>query len=116
MSGLLVAASRTLHRRNSNLQAAEEVTSPIPSSSRVSADAWARSLAVKPCSSRAWPGNLGLPRTRDGALPYRIYNREQLERSGVVNLNAFLQRNYSTATPPRDRPSRVAYSMPSGDR
>ena len=37
-------------------------------------------------------GNLDLPRTQDDALPYTIYDREQIARSGVVNLNEFLQR------------------------
>ncbi len=37
-------------------------------------------------------GNLDLPRTENDALPYRIYDREKLARSGVVDLNQFLQR------------------------
>lgn len=37
-------------------------------------------------------GNLDLPRTEDDALPYRIFSREKLARSGVVDLNQFLQR------------------------
>ncbi|OHE86737.1 MAG: hypothetical protein A3G75_12045, partial [Verrucomicrobia bacterium RIFCSPLOWO2_12_FULL_64_8] len=48
--------------------------------------------------SRASPGpqraagNLDLPRSGDGPLPYMIYDRDQITRSGVVNLNEFLQR------------------------
>jgi iron complex outermembrane receptor protein len=38
-------------------------------------------------------GNLDLPRTADDALPFTIYDREQIARAGVVNLNEFLQRN-----------------------
>lgn len=38
-------------------------------------------------------GNLDLPRTTDDALPFTIYDREQIARAGVVNLNDFLQRN-----------------------
>ncbi|MEO6003607.1 MAG: TonB-dependent receptor plug domain-containing protein [Opitutus sp.] len=38
-------------------------------------------------------GNLDLPRSEDDALPYTIYDRDQIARSGVVNLNDFLQRN-----------------------
>ncbi len=37
-------------------------------------------------------GNLDLPRSENGALPYTIYDRDQLTRSGVVDLNDFLQR------------------------
>jgi iron complex outermembrane receptor protein len=36
--------------------------------------------------------NLDLPRTADGPLPYVIYDRALLARSGVVDLNDFLQR------------------------
>lgn len=38
-------------------------------------------------------GNLDLQRTVDDALPFTIYDREQIARAGVVNLNEFLQRN-----------------------
>lgn len=37
-------------------------------------------------------GNLDLPRGETDALPYTIYTREQITRSGVVALNDFLQR------------------------
>lgn len=37
-------------------------------------------------------GNLDLPRSANDALPYTIYPREQITRSGVVALNEFLQR------------------------
>lgn len=37
-------------------------------------------------------GNLDLARTESDALPYMIFNRGQIARSGVVNLNEFLQR------------------------
>src|SRR6185295_20091971 len=36
--------------------------------------------------------NLDLARTENDALPFNIYNRDQIARSGVVNLNEFLQR------------------------
>ncbi|MBL9203256.1 MAG: TonB-dependent receptor plug domain-containing protein, partial [Opitutaceae bacterium] len=39
------------------------------------------------------PGDhLDLARTENDAIPYTIYNRDQIARSGVVNLNEFLQR------------------------
>lgn len=61
---------------------------------------------VKANQNRVWPGghdhgvlplrvaagNLDLPRTADDALAFQIYSREQLTRSGVVNLSEFLQR------------------------
>jgi len=37
-------------------------------------------------------GNLDLVRSEDDALPYRIYSKAQIQRSGVVNLNDFLRR------------------------
>jgi iron complex outermembrane recepter protein len=41
---------------------------------------------------RTAAGNLDLARTESDALPFTIYNRAQIARSGVVNLNEFLQR------------------------
>lgn len=37
-------------------------------------------------------GNLDLPRRENDALPYTLFTRDQLIRSGVVDLNEFLQR------------------------
>jgi outer membrane receptor protein involved in Fe transport len=37
-------------------------------------------------------GNLDLARTDNDALPFNVYNRDQIARSGVVSLNEFLQR------------------------
>ena len=37
-------------------------------------------------------GNLDLPRTVNDALPFAIYDRDQITRSGVVDLNEFLRR------------------------
>ena len=93
MTGLLVPAGRTLTVETQTLSAAEEVTQLDPF---VVEDRIQRLGAVARGASLLAPrmagGNLDLPRTQDGALPYAIYNREQIERSGVVNLNAFLQR------------------------
>jgi outer membrane receptor protein involved in Fe transport len=52
-------------------------------------------------------GNLDLRRSEDDALPFTIYDREQLTRSGVINLNDFLQRELldsdaSTRSPDQD--------------
>lgn len=62
-------------------------------------------------------GNLDLRRTEDGPLPYTLYDRAQILRSGVVNLNEFLQRELldsdaSTRPPEQDgtQPSYVSGS------
>ena len=46
-------------------------------------------------------GDLDLVRTQNDALPFEIYTRDQIARSGVVNLDEFLQREIleSAATP-----------------
>lgn len=53
-------------------------------------------------------GNLDLVRTQNDALPYTIYDRDQITRSGVVNLNEFIQRNVldsdATTQPPEQSP------------
>ncbi len=41
---------------------------------------------------RVATGDLDLPRTADDPLPYAVYTRNQIVRSGVVNLNEFIQR------------------------
>lgn len=41
---------------------------------------------------RTAAGNLDIPRSENAALPYVVYDREQIARSGVVDLNEFLQR------------------------
>ena len=45
-----------------------------------------------PPGPRTATGNLDLHRDENGALPFLTYDREQITRSGVVNLNEFLQR------------------------
>lgn len=58
-------------------------------------------------------GNLDLPRSEDDALPYTIYDRAQITRSGMVNLNDFLQRNVIDANaaerPPEQDGSKALY-------
>ncbi len=54
---------------------------------------------------RTAAGNIDLFRTEDEALPYTIFNRAQITRSGAVNLNEFLQRELldsDAATRPPD--------------
>ena len=42
--------------------------------------------------TRIAAGDLDLPRSENGALPYQVYERERILRSGEVNLNEYLQR------------------------
>lgn len=57
-----------------------------------SADKYPFDRDMKLLPIRTAVGNLDLRRTEDDALPYTVYDRSQLNRSGVVNLNEFLQR------------------------
>ncbi len=43
-------------------------------------------------ANRTAGGDLDLPRTPDDALEYEVYTRDQITRSGTVNLDEFLQR------------------------
>lgn len=93
MAGLVVVAGRTLEVETQTLQPADVITRldlyvVEEKNRRLGAVARGEALLIP----RIAGGNIDLPRTQDGALPYRIYNREQIERSGVINLNAFLQR------------------------
>ncbi|MDX2185361.1 MAG: TonB-dependent receptor plug domain-containing protein [Opitutaceae bacterium] len=49
----------------------------------------AEALALRP---RTAVGNLDLPRHEDGPLGYTIFRRDHIARSGVTNLNEYLQR------------------------
>ena len=58
--------------------------------------------------ARVAAGNLDLPRTEDDPLPFMVYRRDQINRSGVVNLNEFLQRELldsAAKLPPEQDPS-----------
>ncbi len=55
---------------------------------------------------RTATGNVDLRRSASDALPFTIYTRDQLSRSGVVNLNEFLQRELldsNVAQPPPEQ-------------
>lgn len=57
-------------------------------------------------------GNLDLPRTEDNALPFTIFTREQISRSGVVQLNEFFQRELldgSSEMPPEQNGGAASY-------
>jgi outer membrane receptor protein involved in Fe transport len=59
-------------------------------------------------------GNLDLTRTESDVLPYMIFNRTQIARSGVVNLNDFLQRELidssASTLPPEKDPNSTVYT------
>ena len=105
LTDVKVGANRLTSLKAQTMQVASEVIQLEP-------------FVVKASANRVWPGghdhgvlplrvaagNLDLPRSIDDALAFQIYTREQLSRSGVVNLNEFLQRevldsNGATATP-----------------
>jgi len=119
LSGLLVAAGRTLTLETQVLQAgAEEITQLDPfvvtaQSERLGPIARGAALLAP----RTAAGNLDIPRSENGVLAYRIYNRELIERSGVVNLNTFLQRELldsdAATRPPEQDGSQSAFTTAS---
>jgi outer membrane receptor protein involved in Fe transport len=58
-------------------------------------------------------GDLDQPRTETGALGYTVFTRDQIARSGVVDLNEFLQRQIldsdATTLPPEQNASVSSY-------
>lgn len=106
LTDVKVTANRLTSLKAQTLQAAGDVIQLEP-------------YLVKASSNRVWPGghdygvlplrvaagNLDLPRSVDDALAFQIYTREQLTRSGIVNLNEYLQREVldsNGATPAPD--------------
>ncbi len=93
LTDVKVGANRLTSLKEQIMQAASELILLEP-------------FVVKATPNRVWPGghdhgvlplrvaagNLDLPRSIDDALAFQIYNHEQIARSGVVNLNEFLQR------------------------
>jgi iron complex outermembrane receptor protein len=53
-------------------------------------------------------GNLDLPRTVDDVLPYAVYDRQQISRSGVVSLSEFLAREVVDSDPLSRPPEQIA--------
>ncbi len=74
-----------------HLQTASEITELEPYLVKDQDDRLLIGEGVGAAPRRA-AGNLDLPRTEDNALPFTIYTREQITRSGVVQLNEFFQR------------------------
>ncbi len=106
------AARRAGHRRRTReleplqLQAASEVTELEPYLVKDRNDRLLIGEGVGAAPRRA-AGNLDLPRTEDNALPFTIFTREQIARSGVVQLNEFFQRELldGAASPPPEQDS-----------
>jgi outer membrane receptor protein involved in Fe transport len=112
-SGVTVEPHRTLTLAPQRLRLADEVTVLEPYVVRAESNSLRTAREADLVARRA-AGNLDLPRTNDDALPYAIYTREQIARSGVVNLNQFLQRELldsdAAASPPEQDPAETLFA------
>jgi len=105
LTDVQVEAHRTVTIAPQWLQPSSEVTVLEPYVVRAESSALRTARDAALVARRA-AGNLDLPRTEDDALPYAVYTREQIARSGVVDLNQFLQRELldsDTAAGPPER-------------
>ena len=95
-----VPATRTLTLEPQTLQRIDDPTrmEPFVVEGRA-ARAHSLDHSEAPLGPRTAGGNLDLNRTESDALPYMIFNRTQIARSGVVNLNEFLQRELIDSNP-----------------
>ncbi len=103
--GVLVAAGLSRVLEPLQLQAVAEVTVLEPYLVKDRDDRLLIGEGVGAAPRRA-AGNLDLPRTEDNALPFTIFTREQIARSGVVQLNEFFQRELldgDSNTPPPEQ-------------
>ncbi len=101
---VLVTAGETRELAPLRLQTASEVTELEPYLVKDREDRLLIGEGVGAAPRQA-AGNLGLPRTEDNALPFTIFTREQIARSGVVQLNEFFQRELldGAASPPPEQ-------------
>lgn len=113
IAGVRVDANRAVNVETHTLQPADELVRLAPE--RVEGKFY-RHWKVRDTQDfqpQRAAGNLDLPRSEDDALPYTIYDREQINRSGVVTLNDFLQRNVMDANaaerPPEQDGSKALY-------
>ncbi len=88
ITGVQVEAHRHVALDAQTLQAAEEFTRLDPYV--VEATSYRGGSGAD--FPRQAAGNLDLPRTQNDPLPYTIFDRDQLVRSGVVDLNQFLRK------------------------
>jgi iron complex outermembrane receptor protein len=67
-----------------------------------------------PPAPRTAAGDVDLPRSENDALDFAIFTREQIARSGVINLNEFLQREIldsdATTLPPEQNASIASFA------
>jgi outer membrane receptor protein involved in Fe transport len=91
IAGVKVERHRTLTLEPQRLHPADEITVLEPIVVRAESNSLRTAREASLVARRA-AGNLDLPRTSDDALAYAVYTREQIARSGVINLNQFLQR------------------------
>jgi iron complex outermembrane recepter protein len=103
---LTVVAGETIELSPQVLQPA---TDPMQLAPYVVTDAAAKlqTDAQRALIPRSAVGNIDLPRSEDDVLPFRIYEHDQISRSGVVDLNDFLRRELldsdaSTLPPEQD--------------
>ncbi len=103
-----VEANRVVNVETNTLRNAEELVRLTPQVVEGKYYRRWKARSVEDFQPQEAAGNLDLPRTEDDALPYTIYDRDQIVRSGAVNLNAFLQRNVLDSAagtlPPDQRP------------
>ncbi|MDB6168323.1 MAG: btuB 2, partial [Verrucomicrobia bacterium] len=95
-----VEASRTLRLETQSLQKSSDPTQLDPyivhdKSGRDEAFDRSQTPLIPPTAT----GNLDLSRTENDAVPFTIFDRKQILRSGVVNLNEFLQREVLEGDP-----------------
>lgn len=118
ISGVKVEPHRTLTLAPQRLRLADDITVLDPYVVRAESNSLRTARDADLVARRA-AGNLDLPRTNDDALPYAIYTREQIARSGVVNLNQFLQRELldsdAAASPPERNTTQPLFATGSGN-
>lgn len=111
-SGLAVEPGRTVALGDLRLEPASDITVLDPYVVTERNDRLPIGEGAGAAPRRA-AGNLDLPRTEDNALPFTIFTREQIDRSGVVQLNEFLQRELiesTTARPPEQNSGDASYA------
>ena len=105
LGGLEVETDRTLSLAPRTLQRVDDPAQLAPFLVKDKAtrrDPFDRSEAQ--FGPRTAGSNLDLARTENDALPFNIFNRDQIARSGVVNLNEFLQRELLDADAAKSPP------------
>jgi iron complex outermembrane receptor protein len=91
ITGVTVEPKRTQTLETCVLHPTDELVRLEPFVVRGEAVPWRANRDLPAAPPRA-AGNIDLPRSENGALPFTIYTRDQIARSGVVDLNEFLQR------------------------